>query len=426
MIKPIFLSFFLLISYSANAQSYYYPPSIAAWETLPPGSLSWNSDSLDGLQQFLEENNTKAFLILKEGRIVVEWYYDNFTQDSLWYWASAGKTMTASLIGVAQAEGLLDIQDPSSQYLGQGWTSCDSSEEAAMTIWHQLTMTTAMDDTEFDCITDSCLACIAPAGNRWSYHNGPYTLLTDVIEAATGGNINQYLNSRVLMPIGGLGSYIQLGNNRLLLSTPRTMARFGHLILSKGNWNGNQVIESTWVHDMTTPSQSLNPSYGYLWWLNGQGSYMLPGAQFQFPGNLIPTAPADLSAGLGKNDQKVYVVPSQDLVVVRMGNAAEGGNFALSSFDEDLWAKISNLDQSSTAIIEALPLVKVFPVPASDQIRIESEVPVSSWRLYAMEGKLIIEGKGSVIPLEEIGSGIYFAHIQLLNGVVIKQKVIRE
>ena len=72
------------------------------------------------------------------------------------------------------------------------------------------------------------------------------------------------------------------------------------------------------------PSQPFNASYGYLWWLNGQESFMLPGPTPPArPGSLIPTAPADLVAALGKADQKLYISRALDLVVARLGDKAD-------------------------------------------------------------------------------------------------------
>ena len=66
------------------------------------------------------------------------------------------------------------------------------------------------------------------------------------------------------------------------------------------------------------PSQELNPSYGYLWWLNGQAKVMRGGRLV--PGPLVPSAPPDLIAALGAFQRKLYVVPSQQLVVTRLGD----------------------------------------------------------------------------------------------------------
>jgi hypothetical protein len=67
---------------------------------------------------------------------------------------------------------------------------------------------------------------------------------------------------------------------------------------------------------------------------------MLPQSQIVFSGPIIPNAPADLFAALGKNDQKIYVVPSQKLVIIRMGNTAGGVKPAGSDFDNELWGKL--------------------------------------------------------------------------------------
>lgn len=421
--------FFLLLSLPLflSAQSYYYPPSIGTWDTMDPVDLSWNPDSLASLEQFLADKNTKAFIILKEGKIVTEWYYDSFTKDSLWYWASAGKAMTASLIGVAQSEGLLDIQDQSNTYLGQGWTSCDSAEEAEMTIRSQLTMTTGMNDLYFDCTSDTCLICIAPEGTRWAYHNGPYTLLTNVIENASGLTINQYMNSNLMIPIGGLASFVTLPSSRTIFSTPRSMARFGHLILSQGNWNGNQVIDSNWVAEMSSQSQTINPSYGYLWWLNGKGSYMQPVVQTVFQGDMIPSAPDDLFAGLGKNDQKVYVVPSMDMVVVRMGNKAQSSLLALSGFDEDLWSKIMRLSNPNTAISNQLKLqIRLYPNPTTFYLTIDTDLPIKSWKTISISGQTIQTGSDLTIHTNELSSGMYFIDIELFNGQHVMKRFVRE
>jgi hypothetical protein len=67
----------------------------------------------------------------------------------------------------------------------------------------------------------------------------------------------------------------------------------------------------------------------------------MPQTQFQFNGKLIPNAPDDMFCALGKNDQKIYVVPSKKLVIIRMGDAADNVNLALSDFDDVLWQKIN-------------------------------------------------------------------------------------
>ena len=90
----------------------------------------------------------------------------------------------------------------------------------------------------------------------------------------------------------------------------------------------NQIVPQNYFQNATTTSQNINLAYGYLWWLNGKTSYHLPQSQLQFNGTLIPSAPSDMYCALGKNDQKIYVVPSKKLVIIRMGDVADGENFA--------------------------------------------------------------------------------------------------
>lgn len=326
--------------------SLYFPPTASPdWEMLTITELGWNENTEQSLRDYLEEKDTRAFIILKDGKIVVEWYFDDHTQNTSWYWASAGKTLTAFTVGLAQNDGFLDISDKTSNYLGAGWTSLTTEKEDLITIRHQLTMTSGMDDVEFDCVTPDCLNYVVDAGTRWAYHNGPYTLLQSVVANAAGQDWSDYFNAQLRNKIGMDGFWFSTnGKNNVYFSTARSMARFGLLNLNNGTWDGEEILsDMQYLETMTNTSQNLNKSYGYLWWLNGKENYRLPGSQVEFSGNLIPNAPADTYAGLGKNDQKLYVVPSENLVVVRMGENASDNPLASSSFDNELWGILSDL-----------------------------------------------------------------------------------
>src|SRR5262249_1904494 len=103
------------------------------------------------------------------------------------------------------------------------------------------------------------------------------------------------------------------------------------------------LVSEKWLQEATSPSQKLNESYGYLWWLNGQKSYKLPVGLITHKGMLWEDCPADAFAALGALDKKIYIVPSLDLVVARHGGAAgersaEGGG--RDSFDNQLLGQI--------------------------------------------------------------------------------------
>jgi len=206
--KNIFSIILFTASLNCFSQNLYFPPLVGnQWETLDPSELNWCADSLNSLIDYVGDNNSKAFIILKGGKIVVEEYYGTFTQDSLWYWASAGKSLTSFLVGIAQQQGLLSIDEPSSQYLGEGWTSCTTEQEAAITIKNQLSMNSGLDDgvQESACTLNTCLQYLADPGDRWSYHNAPYTLLDGVIENAAGVSLNNFMLNNVSLRTGIYG-----------------------------------------------------------------------------------------------------------------------------------------------------------------------------------------------------------------------------
>ncbi|MGX1930894.1 serine hydrolase domain-containing protein [Flagellimonas sp. 2504JD4-2] len=328
-----------------NELELYFPPiQSAEWASVSPTELGWNTDNEQALFDLLEEKGTKAFIILKEGRIAVEWYFGDHTQNTSWYWASAGKTLTAFTVGIAQEQGLLSINDKTSDYLGEGWTSATSEQESLITVRNQLTMTSGLNDLRFDCVTSDCLEYVAGAGTRWAYHNGPYTLLQKVVANASNTDWPDYFNDNLRDKIGMDGFWFSTnGLNNVFFSSARSMARFGLVNLNNGIWNGEVILgDSNYIDGMKNTSQDLNKSYGYLWWLNGKSGYRAPVLQIEFQGELIPNAPADMYAGLGKDDQKLYLVPSMDLVIVRLGEDAGENLLGPSSFDNTLWEKIND------------------------------------------------------------------------------------
>ncbi len=320
----------------------YFPPKTGTeWETKSVESLGWNQNAIPELLDYLELKNTKGFIILVDGKIVVEEYFNNHSATTNWYWASAGKTLTSTVTGIAAQEGFLNLEEKVSTYLGTNWTSMPLAKENLITNRHLLTMTSGIEDLDnADCVTPECLTYKADAGTRWAYHN-VYVKLQDVISAATNQPFEDYFTEKLKSKIGMDGSWFTLENNRVYRSTTRSMARFGYLILNNGKWENEVIVNANFVQSATKTSQNVNKSYGYLWWINGEISYHLPQSQFEFQGSIIPSGPTDMFMALGKNDQKIYVVPSKKMVVIRMGNAADEANAALSNFDDVLWQKIN-------------------------------------------------------------------------------------
>jgi len=321
----------------------YFPPlNSSTWEILSLEEVNWNSEALQALTTFLTNTNTESFLILKDGKIVVEEYFNGANASTLNPWFSAGKTLTAFTTGLAQQDGYLSIDDLTSGYLGEGWTNMPLQKENLITIKHQLTMSTGGDYTMNPFCTDpECLEYLNDAGSFWFYHNAFYTLIQEVLDEAIPEGFETYFRNQLEDKIGLNGVWFQNGYNKFYASNAREMARFGLLNLNRGNWNGTQLLNEIYFYEMTNTSQSMNKSYGYLWWLNGKESYRVPASVNVFSGSLIPNAPSDLIAGLGARDQKLYVIPSLNLVIVRMGDAGNGQQLGPSSYDNELWEKIN-------------------------------------------------------------------------------------
>ena len=218
-------------------------------------------------------------------------------------------------------------------------------------------------------------------------------------------------------------------------SRTRDAARFGLMMLNKGIWNGDTLLRDTaYYNTMINTSQSLNQSYGYLWWLNGKSSHRLPGVNITIPGELIPSAPEDMYAGLGKNDQKIYVVPSMDMVVVRFGNAADGSNFALSGFDDNLWQRIMDLECEPTAIIETKPMeIKVYPNPGNNIINIQFAMPINKSAVVELfnnsgqlvYGEVLVEGSATYkLTIGNQPAGMYIYKVRTEQGIVTGKVVV--
>lgn len=428
MKKAFTLFLFLSAFQFCKAQVYFPPAAPGNWDTLSPTRFGWCQAEIDSLYSMLQTENTKAFILLKDGKIVLERYFDGHTASSNWYWASAAKSLTATLVGIAKANGNLQLSDSSSKYLGVGWTSATSAQEGAITVWHQLSMTSGLNDGLADpfCTIDTCLQYLAPAGSRWAYHNAPYTLLDGVISGATGQTLNQFTNQRIKQPTGMDGLFIPSGFNNTFYSTARSMARFGWLIYNRGWWNGQAVLnDSVYFNQMVNTSQPHNLSYGYLWWLNGKASYKLPGSQLNIPGFMNPDAPADMIAAMGKNGQFINVVPSQGMVWIRMGDAPDNSPVPFL-LQNKIWQYINQLPcgQSSSVIEPTMSKWNLYPQPANDVVYLQNatqnqniNVPIA-FVLSDMQGRKLRAGSIDAgqwplrIETGDLPTGAYLLQIQ--------------
>ena len=334
----------------AGGQELYFPPADGPWETVDPAAAGWDAERLEAALALAAERNSTGVVILHRGRILAErhWTLDspsrghangsygpNGDGHAIEDVASVQKSVVAVLAGMARERGLLTLDDPVTDHLGR-WTEASEDQERAVTLRHLMAMTTGLTPA---------LEYEAAPGAKWLYNTPAYHHLLRIVAAAAGLDRNEvtreWLTGRLGMrdstwrPRPWANSAIGTG----FATTARDLARFGLLIQADGVWDGEPVIQDTdYLAEMLRPSQSLNPSYGLLWWVNGQGSsqsWAIP--PVTTAGTLIAAAPPDLLAAQGARDRKLYVVPSLELVVSRLGDA---GSRDGSSFNEAFWERL--------------------------------------------------------------------------------------
>ena len=425
----------ILFSVTVKSQSLYFPATTGnVWDSILPSNLNYCQARIDSLYNYLQVKNTKSFILLKDGKRVLEKYFGTYKRDSIWYWASASKSLAGFITGMAQQKGFININNQVSQYLGTGWSSAPLVKENAITVKHLMAMTSGLQDApplpcDNEDTAKACLTYLADAGTRWAYHTGAYRKVQDVVSNAVGQTYNAITNNWIENQTGMSGFWLQ----QVYYSKARDMARFGLLNLNKGIWNTDTIMKDTaYFRAMVNTSQNLNKAYGYLWWLNGKSSLMTPGFQFVFPGTLMSNAPSDMYCALGKNDQKIYVVPSTNIVVVRQGNTAGGFNLAASAFDNVLWDYINKLDCSVTSVSEIENQFQaIYPNPVTTLLRIDnSNLTICKVSVYDLYGKLIsnyLKHESSIdIDFTDFAKGIFIVEMETKAKEIIRKKVVKE
>lgn len=325
---------------SAQGRLYFPPTSSGEWERVEPREAGWDAAGLAAVMAYAAERDSTAMVLLWRGRILAESYWQGWSPAATNLVLSVQKSLTSFLVGIAVSEGAIAaIDEPVSTWLDAGWSQASRAQEAAITLKHLLTMTSGLDDD---------IAFVAPAGARWLYTTVPYYQIKNVLERATGESIVAYTSSRLWNPIGArdslwLGNVIGAPPGHQWHTSARDMARFGLLVQAGGAWDGAApLVAGSYLDASLSPSQDLNPAYGYLWWLNSAGRHLLPGDTGSGTATpLIPAAPRDTVAALGMGDRRIYVTPSLQLVVARHGGSASGPpDMGSLTFDNELWRRL--------------------------------------------------------------------------------------
>lgn len=301
------------------------------WQIGTPEDHCLSSEGLADLAAVAEQTKSTCLVVIHDGVLVGDWYWDGYGADTrlpnVW---SATKSVTNAVIGIAQAEGLLDIRDPASDYIPQ-WLGTESED---VTIFDLMTQTSGR---QYDFATDFAVleqpdqtaysigvGQDMDPGLRWEYSNTGTQALEAVLEAAVGGDVDAYVRSRLFEPLGMSASmaHDEAGNTLVyngLSATCLDMARFGYLYLRNGRWQNRQIVPKIWIKRSTQPSTGFNDAYGYLWWLNNSGHVVMPSipARNEYDGKMFPSAPDHMYMALGAFGQLIAVDPRAGIVLVR-------------------------------------------------------------------------------------------------------------
>jgi CubicO group peptidase (beta-lactamase class C family) len=288
-----------------------------------------------GLDEFLRDTETLAFLVVHDDRLAYERYFNGATRESLQTSFSAAKSFVSILVGIAIDEGLIgSVDDRVTEYLPE--LAARDPRFREITLRHLLTMSSGIryeeggfpslgDDTYtyygVD-LRDVALNRIRIAGRpgvAWQYNNYHPLLLGLVLERTSGTSVSEFMGRRLWQSLGAEADATwNLDSERSgfekmesgLNARPVDYARFGLLMLHNGEWNGGQIVSEDWVRAATGANPSTDQAYyhgyRYFWWMD-----------VERPGRFY---------ALGKYGQYVYVAPDADTVVVRLGSDWDPGN----------------------------------------------------------------------------------------------------
>jgi CubicO group peptidase (beta-lactamase class C family) len=310
------------------------------WATADPAEVGLDPAVLDELAAAADASASSCLVVVRDGRIAGEWYFDGAEPDTPREVFSVTKSITSVLVGIAQDRGALAVDDPASRWITewQGTASEPVTVEDLLSNDSGRTWTDAGNWQDLITQADQTAYGIGlgqqdPPGTAWRYDNSAIQSLDAVLEGAVGGDVGAWADSALFQPIGmhhtSMG-HDAAGNTLTYAwarSTCRDLARFGLLALHHGDWGGSRIVSDDWIAASTAePSSDLTTSYGYLWWLNlDQSSASAPApAPAPAPANAAPVgqvvagAPTDLYWAQGLGNQLVQVHPATHTVLVRL------------------------------------------------------------------------------------------------------------
>ncbi len=292
--------------------------------------------ALEAISDYAAAQSSRSLLVLHRSEIVWEEYWQGYTDTSTFNSMSMAKTVLALLLGIAIEEGHIgSVQDTVATYL-PGWDQNDTLTLEDLLYMHSGLRNRDRTDSPFSDLVQMYLGSdvaatalgipsIAPPGKTYDYNNANSQILSLVLQRATGEAYPKYLSSRLWQAIGATEAQVWLdrpaGNAKTfccLFATTRDWARIGQLILNKGQVGKRQVVPAAWIAQMQVPSP-IEPTYGYHLWVKARTANY-PNVDQRASAAFLVEDTVYLD---GRGQQRVYVIPSLELVIVRVGEDAE-------------------------------------------------------------------------------------------------------
>ena len=306
----------------------------------PVAKSSLDAQAIAKAQELVEAKDSYAFLVWRSGQLEHEYYAEGFDRTSRFATASMAKTVVALSVGVAIDRGhIASVNDPVEKYVPtmQGTSRGKTSLRSLLQMssgFETPSPTSGLTDVYWQyALGQNIGEAVAHwpetcnAGKEFCYANANTAMLGWVLEGATGMRYANWLSQSLWQPIGASQGRLWLDREGgwpryscCLHANAQDWMRVGQLLLNKGRMADTQIVSSAWVEDMLAPSPA-NPNYGYQVW---RGSPHNPARTYGKTVNAVvvakqPFARDDVYFLDGSAGQRVYVIPSEDMVIVRIG-----------------------------------------------------------------------------------------------------------
>jgi CubicO group peptidase (beta-lactamase class C family) len=313
--------------------SYVLPVADASSQTIKPAALN-------AMRKFADKHNSYGLIVVHKGIVQTEWYGDGWDRSRQTQSQSMHKSLLPVLIQAAIEEGhIASVKDPIGTYI-QEW---QDDPRGAIPIEQLMFMSSGLHSPPFSInpLSNDFLWVFGTdftpillgmpkeweAGDKWEYNNVNSELLGLIVERATGKPYASYLAEKVWGPMGADGAELWLDSaggkahsSCCLLAPTMDWVKFGMMLLGRGEVNGNRIVTAEFIDRMITPAPT-SAWYGYQIWLNDPKGLNPWGQHTKGYQRTEIFLSEDTFYTSGFGAQRIYVVPSEELVIVRMGPA---------------------------------------------------------------------------------------------------------